>query len=61
MMGVGFETEANPADRRIVTRFCPFGETAASHPEIVYRLDQGIVSGLNEASRQQSLVVVTPH
>ncbi len=61
MMGVGFDTEAAPGARTLVTRFCPFGETAANHPEIVCKLDQGIVRGLLEAAHQPADAVVTPH
>lgn len=61
MMGMGFETEAQPTDRTLVTRSCPFGDTATNHPEIVCKLDQGIVRGLLAASRQTGTVMVTPH
>ncbi len=61
MMGVGFDTEAQTDDRVLVTRFCPFGETASNHPEIVCRIDQGIVKGLLEATHPQVIPVVTPH
>jgi len=61
LMGVGFETEANTVDRVIVTRFCPFGETASKHPDIVCKLDQGIVSGLLESANAASVPVVNPH
>ena len=61
MVGVGFAAEANSTDRSIVTRFCPFGEAAASHPEIVCKLDQGIVSGLLESANAEGVPVVTPH
>lgn len=61
MMGVGFDTEANTKDRLIVTRLCPFGETASNHPEIVCKLDQGIVAGLLEGANAASVPVVTPH
>ena len=60
MMGVGFETEANTADRTIVTRFCPFGETASNHPDIVCKLDQGIVAGLLESANAAGVPVVNP-
>ena len=59
MMGVGFESEAN--ERAIVTRFCPFGEAASKHPDIVCKLDQGIVSGLLESANAEGVPVVTPH
>jgi predicted ArsR family transcriptional regulator len=61
MMGVGFETEAVPGDHILVTRFCPFGETAAKHPELVCKLDQGIVRGLMEAAHQEPIAIVSPH
>ena len=61
MMGVGFDTKAETGERVLVTRFCPFGETAISHPEIVCKLDQGIVRGLLEATHQESIPIVTPH
>lgn len=61
LMGVGFETEANTQDRVIVTRFCPFGETASKHPEIVCKLDQGIVAGLLESANASSVPTVNPH
>jgi predicted ArsR family transcriptional regulator len=60
MMGVGFDTEANAANRVILTHFCPFGEAASKHPEIVCKLDQGIVSGLLESANTDSEPVVTP-
>jgi predicted ArsR family transcriptional regulator len=61
MMGVGFETEARPGEHVLVTRFCPFGEAAANHPELVCKLDQGLVKGLLEGTSHGAEVVVTPH
>ena len=61
MMGVGFGIEAQPGEHRLVTRHCPFGASADAHPDIVCRLDQGLVSGLLERTNQNSLVIVTPH
>ena len=61
MMGVGYDTEAQTGDRQLVTRFCPFGETATNHPEIVCSIDQGIVKGLLEAAHHELLPIVTPH
>jgi predicted ArsR family transcriptional regulator len=61
MMGVGFDTEAKPSDHLLVTHFCPFGETATKHPELVCKLDQGIVRGLMEAANQEPIAVVSPH
>lgn len=61
MIGMGFETEANTGDHTLVTSFCPFGATALSHPEIVCKLDQGIVRGLLAATNQKPLAIVHPN
>lgn len=61
MMGVGFDTAANIDDRMLVTSYCPFGKTATNHPEVVCRLDQGIVKGLLEGASQAPVAIVTPH
>ena len=61
MMGVGFGMEARPGEHQLVTRHCPFGVAADNHPDIVCRLDQGLVSGLLERTNQQQLAIVTPH
>ncbi|MGA9598040.1 MAG: helix-turn-helix domain-containing protein [Acidimicrobiia bacterium] len=61
MLGVGFGSEADTAERRIVTSFCPFGATASKHPELVCKLDQGIVAGLLESANAAGTPVVTPH
>lgn len=61
MMGMGFDTHAQPAARTLLTKSCPFGETATKHPELVCKLDQGIVRGLLGATHQQTQVLVTPH
>lgn len=61
MTGMGFDTEANQDDHTLVTSFCPFGETAANHPALICKLDQGIVKGLLAASNQAPLAIVYPH
>lgn len=61
MMGVGFDTEAHIDQRLLVTSFCPFGTTATNHPEIVCKLDQGIVRGLMESANAPTAAVVMPH
>jgi predicted ArsR family transcriptional regulator len=61
MLGVGFETSTEVDDHALVTRHCPFGETATQHPDIVCRLDQGIVRGLLAASNQEARPIVIPH
>jgi predicted ArsR family transcriptional regulator len=61
MTGVGFDIEARPGQHQFVTRHCPFGSAADNHPDIVCRLDQGLVSGLLEQASQQPVAIVTPH
>jgi predicted ArsR family transcriptional regulator len=61
LLGVGFETSVDSAERRLVTRLCPFGVIADDHPDVVCRLDQGIVRGLLEAANQGTTAVVTRH
>ena len=59
---LGFGMAPDPADRSLLTSHCPFGVTATNHPEIVCRIDQGIVRGLMEAARgAPGSVVVSPH
>jgi predicted ArsR family transcriptional regulator len=61
MMGVGFDASADVEGHMMVTKYCPFGDTATDHPAIVCRLDQGIVRGLLEATHQDALPIVIPH
>jgi predicted ArsR family transcriptional regulator len=55
---IGFVTSPGP-DESLITSHCPFGTTAAEHPEVVCRIDQGIVGGLLEAARGEAGEVVT--
>lgn len=61
MMGVGFDTEPGDGSQLLVTHFCPFGQTALNHPDIVCKLDQGIVKGLLEETQQAGDPIVLPH
>ncbi len=61
LMGVGFEVEARLGDHELVTRFCPFGESAKNHPAIVCQLDQGLVTGLLEGTEQIPVAIVNAH
>ena len=61
MMGVGFGITFDATSGQLVTSFCPFGDTAANHPAVVCKLDQGLVSGLMEAAHQPGTPVVIPH
>jgi len=60
MMGIGFETEVDAPQRMILTRCCPFGAAASTHPQLICKLDQGIVSGLFESLNTAGAPVVTP-
>ncbi len=62
MTGVGFDMDVDPDGSHLLTRSCPFGATAAAHPDVVCKLDQGIVRGLMETVHpDRRTVVVTPH
>lgn len=61
MTGVGFDVDAEQGSGRLLTHHCPFGAAAARHPEVVCRLDQGIVRGLLEAAGGPATARVTPH
>lgn len=50
MSGAGIEITADAAQHRLLHGDCPFGRTATDHPDIVCRLDLGIVRGLMEAA-----------
>ena len=50
MMGRGLGASTDPAENRIVAQFCPLCTTGASQPEIVGRIDSGIVQGLLESA-----------
>ena len=59
---IGFGVAPEPEDQSLLTSHCPFGRTATDHPEIVCRIDQGIVRGLMAtAAGSQGPVVVSPH
>ncbi len=60
MVGVGFQTAVSDDDK-LITRFCPFGSTAVSHPKVVCKLDEGIVSGLMGAITGVPEWVAAPH
>ncbi|MFQ5948470.1 MAG: helix-turn-helix transcriptional regulator [Acidimicrobiia bacterium] len=62
MMGVGFGMNTEPREGLLLTHHCPFGQTAADHPDVVCKLDQGIVKGLMQAVHGKARpVAVTPH
>lgn len=63
MMGKGLGASTDPAENRIVAQFCPLCSTTATQPEVVSRIDHGIVQGLLEsaAARPVPLDVAHPH
>jgi len=61
MTGLGFSVDPDVAGQRLLTSHCPFGETAASHPEVVCSLDRGIVAGMFGALSFRCDPVVIPH
>ena len=62
LTGAGFEVTADAAQGRLLTGACPFGRTATDHPEVVCRLDLGIVQGPHGRGRRRrrTKVVITP-
>jgi predicted ArsR family transcriptional regulator len=63
MMGKGLGASTDPAENRIVAQFCPLCSTTATQPQVVSRIDHGIVQGLLEsaAARPVPLDVAHPH
>jgi predicted ArsR family transcriptional regulator len=60
MSGAGIEITADAAQHMLLRGHCPFGRTATDHPEVVCRLDLGIVRGLMEAAgRSADELVIT--
>lgn len=63
MMGKGLGASTDPAENRVIAQFCPLCSTTATQPEVVSRIDHGIVQGLLEsaAARPVPLDVAHPH
>jgi predicted ArsR family transcriptional regulator len=57
---IGIGAGVKDIEGRLVTRDCPFHQTAADHPEIVCRLDQGIIKGLLDAVNGAESAVFNP-
>jgi predicted ArsR family transcriptional regulator len=45
MTGVGFHMSPDLDGHRLLTSFCPFGDAATGHPDVVCSLDRGMVGG----------------
>jgi predicted ArsR family transcriptional regulator len=52
MTGVGFHMSPDLDGHRLLTSFCPFGDAATGHPDVVCSLDRGMVGGLFEQLSQ---------
>jgi predicted ArsR family transcriptional regulator len=61
MTGLGFSVDPDVEGQRLLTSHCPFGESAANHPEVICSLDRGIVIGLFGALSVATNPVVLPH
>lgn len=62
MMGRGLGASTDPVENRIVAQFCPLCTSESNLPEIVSKIDSGIIRGLLEsaASRPVPLEVAQP-
>lgn len=60
MTGLGFHMDPDIEGQQLLTSHCPFGETAADHPEVICSLDRGLVSGLLGALHYRGVPVVIP-
>lgn len=61
MMGRGLGNSTDPAENRIVAQFCPLCTTVATQPEIVGRIDHGIVQGLLETAAARPVALDVAH
>ncbi len=62
MGSVGFDMNEDPdAERQLLTRGCPFGDMALSHPAVICSLDQGIITGILEVLEPSMRPEVIPH
>jgi predicted ArsR family transcriptional regulator len=61
MTGLGFSVDPDIEGQRLLTSYCPFGEAATSHPEVVCSLDRGIVAGMFGALSYDCNPVIIPH
>ncbi len=61
MMGKGLGASTDPDQNRIVAQFCPLCTTVATQPEVVGRIDHGIVQGLLESAAAQPVPLLVEH
>ncbi|MEX1005316.1 MAG: helix-turn-helix domain-containing protein [Acidimicrobiia bacterium] len=60
MTGVGFHMSPDLDGHRLLTSFCPFGDAATGHPDVVCSLDRGMVGGLFELLSQGCEPILHP-
>ena len=60
MTGVGFHMAPDLDGHRLLTSFCPFGDAATGHPDVVCSLDRGLVTGLFELLSQGCEPILHP-
>jgi predicted ArsR family transcriptional regulator len=60
MTGVGFHMSPDLDGHRLLTSFCPFGDAATGHPDVVCSLDRGLVTGLFELLSQGCEPILHP-
>lgn len=61
MMGKGLGASTVPEEHRIVAQLCPLCTTGETQPEIVGRIDQGIVQGLLESAAARPVHLEVGH
>jgi predicted ArsR family transcriptional regulator len=61
MMGKGLGNSTDPAENRILAQFCPLCTTVATMPEVVERIDHGIVQGLLETAAARPVAFEVAH
>lgn len=60
MTGLGFHMSPDPDGQRLLTSYCPFGDNAVGHRDVVCSLDQGLVAGMLEALHQECEPILFP-
>lgn len=61
MMGRGLGASTVASENRIVARFCPLSGDPTDEPDVLCRLDQGIVRGLLESAAARPVSVELEH
>lgn len=61
VMGSGLGASTDPAENRIIAQFCPLCATGDAQPEIVSRIDHGIVQGLLQSAAARPVPLNVGH